>query len=110
MRRLVEGVVKDGAEKQGKKITQSFHYLQVQNQLLTEENLGLREALNTKKKRKKKSKTLDLQQREEYHSGSVFWSPRKVREAQARESVRQQDEYEQKLQKARDGELKEAAT
>jgi hypothetical protein len=41
---------------------------------------------------------------------AVFWSPRnKVREARARESVRQQEEQVQKLQKARDRELKEAA-
>ncbi|KAI1681768.1 Membrane protein [Pyrenophora tritici-repentis] len=36
----------------------------------------------------------------EYHGGSVFWSPRKLREARAREAVRERDETEEKLQKA----------
>ncbi|KAI1523523.1 AAA-10 domain containing protein, partial [Pyrenophora tritici-repentis] len=43
---------------------------------------------------------LDLQQRQEYHGGSVFWSPRKIREARAREVVRERDKIEEKLQKA----------
>ncbi|KAI1571037.1 ZntA Cation transport ATPase, partial [Pyrenophora tritici-repentis] len=51
-------------------------------------------------KHKKKGKALDLQQRQEYHGGSVFWSPRKLREARAREAVRERDETEEKLQKA----------
>ncbi|KAI0616314.1 hypothetical protein TUN199_11695, partial [Pyrenophora tritici-repentis] len=45
-------------------------------------------------------KALDLQQRQEYHGGSVFWSPRKLREARAREAIRERDETEEKLQKA----------
>ncbi|KAI1521984.1 hypothetical protein PtrSN001C_012020, partial [Pyrenophora tritici-repentis] len=61
---------------------------------------GLEEALQHKKKHKKKGKALNLQQRQEYHAGSVFWSPRKLREAQAREAVRERDEMEEKLQKA----------
>jgi hypothetical protein len=67
---------------------------------LKHENEGLREALHHKQKHKKKSKALDLQQRQEYHGGAVFWSPRKVREARARESIQQRDEIEKKLQKA----------
>ncbi|KAF1935980.1 hypothetical protein EJ02DRAFT_360224, partial [Clathrospora elynae] len=62
-----------------------------------------------KKKHKKKGKALDLQQRQEYHGGAVFWSPRKMREAYARETVRQRDEAEEKLQKAKTKELREAA-
>ncbi|KAI1528870.1 hypothetical protein PtrSN001C_009280 [Pyrenophora tritici-repentis] len=58
------------------------------------------EALQHKKKHRKKGKALDLQQRQEYHGGSVFWSPRKLREARAREAVRERDQTEEKLQKA----------
>ncbi|KAI1521973.1 hypothetical protein PtrCC142_011900, partial [Pyrenophora tritici-repentis] len=61
---------------------------------------GLEEALQHKKKHKKKGKALDLQQRQEYHGGSVFWSPRKIREARAREVVRERDKMEKKLQEA----------
>ncbi|KAF2001587.1 hypothetical protein P154DRAFT_432760, partial [Amniculicola lignicola CBS 123094] len=50
----------------------SLHHLQVQNELLYHENSGLREALTTKSRHKNKGKALDLQQREEYHSGAVF--------------------------------------
>jgi hypothetical protein len=60
----------------------------------------LKEALQHKKKHKKKGKALDLQQRQEYHGSAVHWSPRKLREARAREAVRERDEMEEKLQKA----------
>ncbi|KAI0573571.1 hypothetical protein TUN199_10571 [Pyrenophora tritici-repentis] len=60
---------------------------------------GLRAALSHRQKHKGKYKALDLQQREEYHGGAVFRSPRKVREAQFRERVRQEDEMELQLQK-----------
>jgi hypothetical protein len=39
----------------------------------------LKEALQHKKKHKKKGKALDLQQRQEYHGSAVHWSPRKLR-------------------------------
>ncbi|KAF7576139.1 hypothetical protein PtrM4_003790 [Pyrenophora tritici-repentis] len=67
------------------------------------------EALQHKKKHRKKGKALDLQQRQEYHGGSVFWSPRKLREARAREAVRERDETEEKLQKARSKKQREEA-
>ncbi|KAA8611567.1 hypothetical protein PtrV1_13443 [Pyrenophora tritici-repentis] len=57
----------------------------------------------------KKGKALDLQQRQEYHGGSVFWSPHKLREARAREAVRERDETEEKLQKARSKKQREEA-
>ena len=58
---------------------------------------GMKEALSIKEKRKKKGRALDLQQRQEYHGGAVFWSPRKIREARVRQSVRKQEEKEQQL-------------
>ena len=60
IRTLVEDVVREGEEKRAKKITLSLHHLQVQNDLLLHENEGLRKVLTTKKKHKKKVKTLDL--------------------------------------------------
>ncbi|KAF2875808.1 hypothetical protein BDV95DRAFT_615764 [Massariosphaeria phaeospora] len=70
---------------------------------------GIKQALSTKEKRKKKGKALDLQQRQEYHGRAVFWSPRKIREARVRQSVREQEEKEQQLQKAETAELRKAA-
>jgi hypothetical protein len=99
--RLVRVAVKDTQQEESKKLSLSLHHISVQNELLKHENEGLREALQHKKKHKKKGKPLDLQQRQEYHGGAVFWSPRKVREAKARETVREQEENKTKLQKAR---------
>jgi hypothetical protein len=98
--RLVRVAVKDTQQEESKKLSLSLHHISVPNELLKHENEGLREALHHKRKHKKKSKALDLQQRQEYHGGAVFWSPRKVREARAREAIRQRNEIEKKLQKA----------
>jgi hypothetical protein len=84
---LVENVVREGDEKSAKKITLSLHHLQVQNDLLLPENVGLREALPTKKKHKKKGNTLNCQQRQEFHGVAFLWSPSKVNEARFRERI-----------------------
>jgi hypothetical protein len=63
----------------------------------------------TKKRRQKKSYTLQLNNPEEYHGGAVFWSPRKVRQARDDEAVRQQQQQELQLQKAERSHLKEQA-
>jgi hypothetical protein len=109
MERLIRSAVSDNTAEESKRLSLALHELQVQNQLLSVENEGLRDALTTKRKRKK-GKVLDLQQREEYHGGAVFWSPRKIREARAREVVIEKEAYELRLQKANDKELKAAAT
>jgi hypothetical protein len=49
----------------------TLYHFQVQNKLLNHENDSLRETLSAKKKHKKKGKALDLQQRQEYHGGTV---------------------------------------
>ena len=86
--RLVKVAAKDINDQEAKKLSRSFHSISVQNELLKHENRGLREALASKKKGQKRSRPLDLQQRKEYHGGSVFWSPRKVREARVRQTVK----------------------
>jgi hypothetical protein len=89
-----------GEEKSAKKITLSLHHLQVQNDLLPHEDKGLHNVLTTKKKHKKKGKTLDLQQRQEFHGGAVFWSPSKFNEACFRKRMRKRKEEEKLFQKA----------
>lgn len=110
IRKILDAAVADKAKAESKQLALTLHSLQVQNELLHHENEGLRAALTTKRKHKKKSKVLDLQQREEYHGGAAVWSPRKIREAQARETVKQREEEQEKLQKTHDRELKAAAT
>jgi hypothetical protein len=105
----VRSEVQDQSSKDAKKLSQSIHHMSVQNELLHHEVDGLKEALLVKKKHKKKGKPLDLQQRQEYHGGAVFWSPRKVREARHRQSIKEQEEKDQELAKAETKELKAAA-
>ncbi|KAI1513268.1 Tc5 transposase DNA-binding domain containing protein [Pyrenophora tritici-repentis] len=107
--RLVRAAVNDSHQYEARKLRSSVHHLSVHYELLKHENEGLKEALQHKKKHRKKGKALDLQQRQEYHGGSVFWSPRKLREARAREAVRERDETEEKLQKARSKKQREEA-
>lgn len=100
MRELIRVAIKEGAKDEAKKLSLALHRLQVQNELLRYENKGLKESLVTKKKHNKHSKPLDLQQREEYHGGAVFWSPRKVREARARQTIKERGEKEEQHQKS----------
>ena len=109
LRKLFDATVKDKTDKSTKELSAAIHSLQTHNDILNTESEDLRQALALKKKHKKKSKPLDLQQRKEYHGGAVFWSPSKLREAQARERVKQQEEEAEKLQKAQTRELKAAA-
>ena len=109
LRKLYDDAVKDSSEVPTRRLALALHSLQVQNELLHHENEGLHEALVTKRKHAKKSKPLDLQQRKEYWGGAVFWSPRKLREAKARDAVEQQEKEEKKLRKADDKKLKEAS-
>jgi hypothetical protein len=87
-----------------------MHSLQVQNELLNHKSQGLRTTLEGKRTRKSKGKTLDLQQRKEFHGSAMFWSPRKVREANAHKQVKQRDTAEEMLQKSRCKKLKAAAS
>jgi len=109
MDRLVRTAVADTQSAESKKLSLSLHHLSVQNQLLHYKLNGVKEALTAKKRHKKQSKPLDLQQRQEYHGGAVFWSPRKIREARARDRVKQQEEHKQQLAKANKKERQAAA-
>jgi hypothetical protein len=77
---LIRSEVKDQSSRDAQKLSHSLHHISIQNDLLHTEVQGLSKALLSKKKRQKKSKPLDLQQRQEYCGGAVFWSPSKVRE------------------------------
>jgi hypothetical protein len=107
--RLVRAAVNDSHQYEARKLRSSVHYLSVQHELLKHEKEALKKALQHKKKHKKNGKALDLQQRQEYHGGAVHCSPRKLREARAREAVRERDEMEEKLEKARAKKQREEA-
>jgi hypothetical protein len=100
MKTLINSVVPDPSDKRVQKIHRSLHHMAVKDNLQKTEIEGLRKAVIASKKQKKKSKTLDLQQRKEYHGGAVFWSPTKIREARFRERIKKQQEEEQQVEKA----------
>lgn len=99
LRRNYDAAVPDKSSAAAKRVEQALHSLQIRNELLHTENAELRAELTTKKRRKKRSKLLDLQQHQEYHSEAVVWSPRSVREARARDAVQQQEEEAEQHQK-----------
>lgn len=107
--RYMERLLRETADRtsnEARTLSQAIHHMAVQSELLKDENKGLRDALRTKKKHNKKANVLDLQQREEYHGGAVIWSPRKFREACARNKVRQDEEEALLIQKAEEKENK----
>jgi hypothetical protein len=77
---------------EAKELIHSLHQMQVKADLSTFENEGLRRALIVRKTQKAKGKNLDIQQRQEYHSSAVIWSPMKLRESRVREAVRLREE------------------
>lgn len=109
LRKILDAAVPDKAKVEAQQLKASMHSLQTQNELLHHENQSLQEALTTREKRAAQSKTMDLQQRKEYHGGAVFWSPRKLREARAREAVKQREDEAERLRKKEARELKAAS-
>ncbi|KAF2240277.1 hypothetical protein BU26DRAFT_535985 [Trematosphaeria pertusa] len=109
LRKIFDAAVADKAKVEAKRLSQGIHSLQVNNALLHNENSGLQQALNTKRKHKTKRTTLDLQHRDEYHGGAVFWSPKKLREAREREATKRDEAEQLQLQKTHDRDLKAAA-
>jgi hypothetical protein len=107
--RLYNVAVKDNGGAAAKELSGALHSLQVHNELLLHKNTSLCDALTTKRKRSKKGKTLNLQQRKEFKSAAVLWTPRKIREAQACKRVREEEEQAEKLGKSETKQLRAAA-
>jgi 3-mercaptopyruvate sulfurtransferase SseA len=106
---VLEGAVKDTSSKEAKSLSVAFYRLQVNQELKDYQIAGLESALKVRKKQKKKSTILDLQQRKEYHGSAVFYSPGKIREAQFRELTKQQEDEQEKARKAERKENRTAA-
>ncbi|KAF1359491.1 hypothetical protein EJ07DRAFT_119946, partial [Lizonia empirigonia] len=102
---LLQRIAKDKSSRDAKKMRRSIHYISVKTSLLQHEIDGFKKILKKQKKHKKKNKALDLQQRQEYHGGAVFWSPSKINEARFRERIRKQEEKEEALRKATNKEV-----
>ncbi|KAF1354354.1 hypothetical protein EJ07DRAFT_158511 [Lizonia empirigonia] len=64
-------------------------HLHASKELLRHENEGLRESAKPHSKRHKHNGPLDLQQRKEYEAEAMYYSPRKIREAEFRYMLRE---------------------
>jgi membrane protein involved in colicin uptake len=97
---LLRQVVQDRRDPRAQKLSQAFYKISVQKSLLEHEAQGLRQALTNERLRRKRGKALPLEQPDEYHGGSYFYSPTKVEKA--RDCLRQQEleAEQQQLQKA----------
>jgi hypothetical protein len=105
--RLLREVVKDRRDPRAEKLSREFHRLSVQKSLLAHEAQGFRQAVINERLRRKRGKPLLLEPGEEYHSGAVFWSPKKVKEAHIRRQELQRQEEQQQLEKAERARIRE---
>jgi hypothetical protein len=69
---LLRKVARDEGSKELKKISRSLYHISIQNSLLHQEVAGLKQVIMTQTKHKKKSKTLNLQQKKWAQGGAVF--------------------------------------
>jgi len=97
LRKLFDVAAADKAAKSSQKLNRALHSLQIRNELLNTENQGLRTSLEAKKHRKTKGKVLDLHGPYRERGDAMFWSPKKVREANLREEEQQRDTEEEQL-------------
>jgi hypothetical protein len=109
MRSIAQSAVKGIESTEAKTLIHSLYGMQVEVDLKTFENEGLRYALEVRKTQRIKGKTLNLQQRKEYRGSAVMWSPRKFRESRVREAVRLQEEEKEEVQKKNRKEMKATA-
>jgi hypothetical protein len=96
---LLKEEVKDPSSEGVKELILHLDQTHAQRDLSNMENIGLRASFHYKKKYKHKGYALDLQQREEYYSWAVFYSPRKVNKARFRRHMKEQEERELQLRK-----------
>lgn len=81
----------------------------IQNELLHNENQGLIEALQAKKKQHKKSKALDLNKHKlDYGGGTQWHSPRQFGEARMRKRIMKEIAHADELKEAEMKNLKHA--
>ena len=87
-------------DRETRKLRSAVHHISIQNQLLKEENKGLRDALVTKKRRSKRGRPLPLDGSDSDHAGAMFWSPHSVQRARDRQHQIDQEKEQKQRQKA----------
>ncbi|KAF7565919.1 hypothetical protein PtrM4_009000 [Pyrenophora tritici-repentis] len=87
---LISHQVRDKDAKDTKKIYRSLHHISAQLSILSSENRDLKEALLVKKRHRKKSYTLNVNNNHKYYGGALLWSPHKVHRAQDDKAMKEQ--------------------
>ncbi|KAH6510905.1 hypothetical protein HBI81_250700 [Parastagonospora nodorum] len=87
LRKIFDTAVADKARIEAKRLSQSLHLLQVNNELLRTRNEELQHRLNIIKKRSTQRATLTTQDGDDWHGGAVFYSPRKLASERARKAA-----------------------
>jgi hypothetical protein len=105
---LVQAAVTNCTADELRKLSSTLYSLAIQNKLLQKENSSLQEALEDKKKCKNCGKGLDLLRKDLYYGGATFWLLRKIRQTQACEVGKQQQEEAEAAAKATQNELQAA--
>ncbi|TQS35156.1 hypothetical protein Golomagni_04430 [Golovinomyces magnicellulatus] len=108
LERLAWAFLKNTHQEESKKLSLLLYQLSVLNQLLRQENTSLKEALNTKKKRKRYGKALDFEHSKKDHCGVIFYSPRAVPVARDIAEIKQRQEEKQLQKLCRKQEKKKA--
>ncbi|KAG9190745.1 hypothetical protein G6011_08833 [Alternaria panax] len=110
LRKVFEAAVANKAKVEAKRLSQSIHSLQVNNELLHAQNEQLQRELSFKKTRSTQRTTLATRDDNDWHGGAVFMSPGKLRTMLALKAAEQDEAEQSRLQKTHDRELKAAAT
>jgi hypothetical protein len=110
LHKIFNAAVADKARIEAKRLSQSLHSLQVNNELLRAQNKELEHELNVIKKRPTQRTTLTTQDGDDWHGGAVFYSPRKLASKCTRKAAELDEAAQLQLQKTRDREAKAAAT
>jgi hypothetical protein len=97
VQRLLRSAVKDPASDEARSLSLTIHQLQADKDMAEYKNEQLQDALQLQSRHQKQSKPLDLQQRRNWRGGTVLWSPRKIREANTRQGIKEREEKEERL-------------
>ena len=108
LRKIYDAAVVDKARVEAKRLSQSLHSLQVNNELLHARNVELQHEINVIKRRQAQRMTLTTQDGDDWHGGAVFYSPRKLARDRARKAAELDEAAQLQLQKTRDREEKAA--
>ena len=101
--------MKDKYTEDSVRVRNTLYHLHVQNQFLTMENKGLKQALRQKKNGNKKSRHLPSIQRQDWKADTEWWSPSHVNKAQQLQDDADEAEKAEEIRKADAAKLRETS-